>query len=119
MYVLEQPKCEFYLLTRNCKSSIKAAVPMMASIGSLSEEITIRHIANEARQLLICCMGINDENVRMAAQMQFERFSLWASNIGVFAQGPASLDHRLRAAPTAKAAVEVELEGLCERLLTS
>lgn len=91
----------------------------MASAGGPSGEITIRHIANEARQLLICCTGIKDEKVQMSAQIQFERFGLWASNIGVFAQGSASLDHRLRAAPAAKVAVEGELEGLCERLLTS
>lgn len=91
---------------------------MMASAGGLSGEITIKHIANEARQLLLCCIGIKDEKVQNVAHIQLERFDLWASNIGVFARGPASLDYRLRASPTAKAAVEVELEGLCERLLT-
>jgi hypothetical protein len=30
---------------------------------------------------------------------QLARFSLWASRIGVFARGRASMDHRLREAP--------------------
>ena len=33
---------------------------------------------------------------RALVQNQLSRFSLWASNLGIFAPGRASLDHRLR-----------------------
>ncbi|RYP17189.1 hypothetical protein DL767_010064 [Monosporascus sp. MG133] len=100
------------------QGSVMSTMTSASGLSQKPEEVSIRHVANAARQLLICCADIREEEVQRIAQIQLERFNLWASNIGVFAHGHASLDHRLRAAPTAKAAVEAELEALCERLLT-
>lgn len=43
---------------------------------------------------------------------QLARFNIWASNIGVFASGHASLDYRLRDSPEAKSLMIQLLEGL-------
>ncbi|CCF42269.1 serine/threonine protein phosphatase [Colletotrichum higginsianum] len=56
---------------------------------------------------------------------QVARFSVWAANIGVFAPGRGSLDHRLREAPDVQDAVGGLLEALglralsCLEILTS
>ncbi|KAH8742706.1 hypothetical protein F5883DRAFT_513040, partial [Diaporthe sp. PMI_573] len=47
---------------------------------------------------------------------QLARFSLWASGIGVFARGRASMDHRLREAPDIYDAVESLLEDLADSI---
>lgn len=45
---------------------------------------------------------------------QLARFSLWTSSIGAFAQGQASMDHRLRDTPDVYDAVMSLLEALSE-----
>ncbi|KAJ5770965.1 uncharacterized protein N7511_003016 [Penicillium nucicola] len=47
---------------------------------------------------------------------QLARFSLWTANIGVFATGRASLDHRLRAAPEVHEVIIDLLEVLNDRI---
>lgn len=47
---------------------------------------------------------------------QLARFSIWMSSIGVFAQGRASMDHRLREAPEVHDAVISLLEDLADSL---
>jgi hypothetical protein len=47
---------------------------------------------------------------------QFARFSTWAANIGVFAPGRASMDHRLREAPYVQGAVTGLLETVNNRV---
>lgn len=47
---------------------------------------------------------------------QLARFSLWTSNIGTFAPGRASMDHRLREAPEVQAVVIGLLEALSDRV---
>jgi hypothetical protein len=47
---------------------------------------------------------------------QLARFSLWTSNIGTFAPGRASMDHRLREAPEVQAVVIGLLEALNDRV---
>ena len=92
------------------------------SVDALSgepDDVPIRFTAGGARRLLLCCTELNDDKVQTISCKQLERFNVWASNNRVFAPSRASLDYRLRAAPTAKAAVEAGLENLSERLLTS
>jgi hypothetical protein len=79
---------------------------------------SISDTAERARHLLLCCQEIHEEEPRRIAGAQFSRFNLWTSNIGVFSSRHASLDYRLRTAPTAKAAVDGNLEILCKHLLS-
>lgn len=62
-------------------------------------------ISEKAR---ICLLSFKECLGKMAAldpqrqsliENEFARFSVWTSNIGVFANGRASMDHRLREAP--------------------
>lgn len=52
------------------------------------------------------------EPVSTDVDEQLARFNIWASNIGVFAHGHASLDYRLRDSPEAKTLMIQLLEGL-------
>lgn len=47
---------------------------------------------------------------------QFARFSLWSANIGVFASGRSSLDHRLREAQEVHEVITGLLEVLDHRI---
>lgn len=47
---------------------------------------------------------------------QFARFSLWTANIGVFASGRVSLDHRLREAQEVHEVITGLLEVLDDRI---
>lgn len=49
---------------------------------------------------------------------QVARFSTWATSIGVFAPGRASMDHRLRFAPEVQSVVNGLLESLDYRIRT-
>lgn len=49
---------------------------------------------------------------------QVARFSTWATGIGVFAPGRASMDHRLRYAPEVQSVVNGLLESLDYRIQT-
>lgn len=88
-------------------------------VGPTLGEGLIADTAERARQLLLCCREITDEEPRKLALTQLSRFNLWASNIGVFAARHASLDYRLRTAPSVRVAVEGNLDMVCKRLLTS
>lgn len=101
----------------NPSSAISTIVSTNDPIQKPSE-VLIKDIADRTRQLLIYCNEIQEEEVKRFAQIQLDRFDIWAFNIGVFASVQASLDRRLRAAPAAKAAVEAGLETLCYHLLT-
>ncbi|KAF4633985.1 hypothetical protein G7Y89_g4134 [Cudoniella acicularis] len=76
-------------------------------------------VSERSRQLLLCCQESFAEEPRGIAGVQLSRFNLWASNIGVFSSRQASLDYRLRTAPTAKAAVDGNLEIICTQLLSA
>jgi hypothetical protein len=91
-----------------------ASFPAAPSLNDNS----ISDTAERARHLLLCCQEIHEEEPRRIAGAQFSRFNLWTSNIGVFSSRHASLDYRLRTAPTAKAAVDGNLEILCKHLLS-
>ncbi|KAF3910724.1 hypothetical protein ABW21_db0208841 [Orbilia brochopaga] len=80
---------------------------------------SIADTAERARQLLLCCREITDEEPQKLASTQLTRFNLWASNIGVFAARHASLDYRLRTALSVRAAVEGNLDMVCKHLLTT
>jgi hypothetical protein len=47
---------------------------------------------------------------------QLARFSVWTANIGVFAPGRASMDHRLREVPDVQVVVTGLLEALDDRI---
>lgn len=47
---------------------------------------------------------------------QFARFSLWTANIGFFASGRASLDHRLREAQEVREVITGLLEVLDDKI---
>jgi hypothetical protein len=78
----------------------------------------ISDTAERSRELLQCCQENFAEEPRRIAGAQLSRFNLWTSNIGVFSYRQASLDYRLRTAPTAKAAIDGNLEILCIQLLS-
>ncbi|KAF4539972.1 Tetratricopeptide-like helical protein [Lasiodiplodia theobromae] len=65
---------------------------------------------------LLVDVGLDDENLQKSESTdmddQLARFNIWASNIGVFASGHASLDYRLRDSPEAKTLMIQLLEGL-------
>ena len=84
---------------------------------STLNDISISSTADRARQLLLCCQRIQDEEPRRMADWQNDRFNIWASNIGVFASKHSSLDYRLRTAPSAKIAVDGNLYILCTQIL--
>jgi len=88
------------------------AVELSPPEGSIAET------AERARQLLLCCRNIAEEDARDFAAAQLARFNLWASNMGVFGSRHASLDYRLRTALTVRAAIEGNLDAICKRLLT-
>lgn len=53
----------------------------------------------------------------LKAEDQLARFEIWAANIGVFADGHASLDHRLRDSTDARNLMKTFLESLKDFLL--
>jgi hypothetical protein len=59
----------------------------------------IHERAIECFELLSSSLDHFDGPNREKAREQLGRFNLWASNIGVFATAPTSLDYRLRDAP--------------------
>ncbi|KAF2820235.1 hypothetical protein CC86DRAFT_412116 [Ophiobolus disseminans] len=83
------------------------------------DDIPIAPTAQTARLFLFSCQEllIEDRDIHRIATTQLNRFDLWASNIGIFASKHSSLDYRLRTAPTAKAAVDGNLEILCKHAL--
>ncbi|KAL7907408.1 hypothetical protein GGI35DRAFT_470623 [Trichoderma velutinum] len=81
------------------------------------EEETLADTAEKVLLLLFCCKKIRDEKARTLAAVQMSHFKSWAFNIGVFATRHASLDYRLRTAPTSRALVETNLDTVCKRLL--
>ena len=86
-------------------------------IGLEEDETSLADIAERAHQLLLCCQNITSKESQRILGIQLDRFYLWTSNIGVFAPRHASLDYRLRSAPTIKAAVDGNLEILCRHVL--
>ncbi len=95
---------------------------MASSSQTVSQTLdgeSIADTAERARQLLLCCREITDDEFQKLLSTQLSRFNLWASNIGVFAARHASLDYRLRTAPSVKAAVEGNLDLVCKHILTS
>jgi hypothetical protein len=92
--------------------------PALSTFSAL-DSISILDTAKRARDLLLCCQKIEQDEPRRIARAQLIRFDLWASNIGVFASRHASLDYRLRTSASAKAAVDGNLEILCKQLLSS
>ena len=59
-----------------------------------------------------------DSDPELSAQIddQLGRFSIWAGNIGVFAQATASLDYRVRDIPQIKDLIVQQLDGLVKYL---
>jgi hypothetical protein len=64
-----------------------------AAQGCTSQFALLLEISEELG--LTCDISGRDYNVNWI-QEQYARFKIWAANIGAFAQGHASLDHRLR-----------------------
>jgi len=95
-----------------------APSPVPDLLVSDPDEISIADMAEQVRQLLLCCQEIPEERPRRFASAQLARFNLWASNIGVFAETHASLDYRLRAAPKMQLAIQGKLKILCGTLLS-
>ena len=93
---------------------------MASSLVSASDDMSrsIENAANISKQLLQCCHEAFVDEPKRVVRTQLSRFNLWTSNIGVFALHQASLDYRLRTAPTAKATVDGNLEILCMHLLS-
>jgi hypothetical protein len=71
----------------------------------------------KAKQLFESCLESDNITFKETAEAQLSRFSLWYSNIGVFAAVHASLDYRLRTSAEARSAVEGNLDILCEQLI--
>ncbi|RSL42815.1 hypothetical protein CEP54_015340 [Fusarium duplospermum] len=69
------------------------------------------------QQCLISASSVHPREVSMVED-QLARFSSWASSIGVFAQGSASMDHRLRYASEVQSVVTGLLESLNYRVQT-
>ncbi|EEU35605.1 uncharacterized protein NECHADRAFT_86789 [Fusarium vanettenii 77-13-4] len=83
---------------------------------------TVAACANEClesfQQCLISASSVHPREASMVED-QVARFSSWASNIGVFAPGSASMDHRLRYASEVQSVVTGLLESLNYRVQTS
>jgi hypothetical protein len=91
---------------------------METALSDALFDSSIADTAEKARQLLLCCQKAGGSRaIESITSGSLSRFSLWASNIGVFLPDNASLDYRLRTAPAAKVAFEASLETLCEHLL--
>ncbi|EHK24121.1 uncharacterized protein TRIVIDRAFT_221367 [Trichoderma virens Gv29-8] len=68
-------------------------------IAPMMEDGSIADLAERARQLLVCCQEITDEESRFLAGEQLARLNAWVSNHGVFKAQHASLDYKLRTSP--------------------
>lgn len=88
----------------------------------METEISKAAISEKARTCLISfekCLAqmINlDSQSQALIENEFARFSVWTSNIGVFANGRASMDHRLREAPDVQKLVLGLLDVLGRRI---
>ncbi|KAL7781839.1 hypothetical protein V8C43DRAFT_327710 [Trichoderma afarasin] len=81
------------------------------------EEEPLADTAERVLVLFDCCKRIRDMKARFLAEEQLSRFKSWALNVGVFAAQHASLDYRLRTAPSSRALVEINLDTVCIHLL--
>ena len=86
------------------------------------DKTTIRERANAACKIfevLVVICPAPDESRKaktISAEDQLARFKIWAGNIGVDAEGHASLDHRLRDSPQARGLMLDLLERLQSHL---
>ncbi|UPK95818.1 hypothetical protein LCI18_006753 [Fusarium solani-melongenae] len=82
---------------------------------------TVAACANQClesfQQCLVSASSVHPREVSMVED-QLARFSSWASSIGVFAPGSASMDHRLRYASEVQSVVTGLLESLNYRVQT-
>lgn len=82
---------------------------------------TVAACANQClesfQQCLISASSVHPREVSMVED-QLARFSSWATSIGVFAPGSASMDHRLRYASEVQSVVTGLLESLNYRVQT-
>ncbi len=92
----------------------------LVTAAAASDNLTnsIESALEISKQLLMCCQENFVGESKRIVGAQLSRFNLWTSNIGDFASHQASLDYRLRTAPTAKAAVDGNLEILSMHLLS-
>ncbi|KAI8945489.1 hypothetical protein F4801DRAFT_568093 [Xylaria longipes] len=93
-------------------------IALSRGLGSDPSRDSIADTAGRVRSLFPCCQKLEEDDVRQNVAIQSERYNLWTSNIGVFASRHASLDYRLRTAPSVRAAVDGNLEILCKQLLS-
>jgi hypothetical protein len=107
-----------HVVDRRYNVSLAQRAELHPAATPFPDDTAIRSAAENARALLRACEALPDRACVKVADAQLTRFSLWASNIGVWAPRQASLDYRLRAALAPKAAVEGSLEILCKHLLT-
>ncbi|KAJ4209546.1 hypothetical protein NW759_013402 [Fusarium solani] len=75
------------------------------------------HCLESFQQCLISASSVHPREVSMVED-QLARFSSWATSIGVFAPGSASMDHRLRYASEVQSVVTGLLESLNYRVQT-
>lgn len=86
------------------------------------DEATIRERANAACKIFevlnVICPAPDESRKAKAvdAEDQLARFKIWAGNIGVDAEGHASLDYRLRDSPQARALMLELIERLQSHL---
>ncbi|QYS95392.1 hypothetical protein H0G86_002684 [Trichoderma simmonsii] len=85
--------------------------------GTRRDEEPLADMAERVLVLFHCCKRIRDTKARFLAEEQLSRFKSWARNVGVFAAQHASLDYRLRTAPSSRALVEINLDTVCIHLL--
>ncbi|CEJ93456.1 hypothetical protein VHEMI09043 [[Torrubiella] hemipterigena] len=89
----------------------------MADAGTPAASVAIR--ANQSlsafQQCLVAASAVHPRELSMVED-QLARFSTWASSIGVFAPGRASMDHRLRHTLDVQGVVMDLLESLTYRI---
>ncbi|KAL7954738.1 hypothetical protein V8C34DRAFT_327953 [Trichoderma compactum] len=88
------------------------------STAKLDKE-SLADTAGRVRLLLVCCQEIADEKIQSFAAAQLLDFNKWVDNNGVFAAQHASLDYRLRTAPSFLWSFEETLHTIIECLLAT
>lgn len=97
---------------KNEQSALTETTPASSTIADLA-----RSCLGRFQKCLNKAADVHPRELTLV-ENQVARFSVWAANIGVFAPGRGSLDHRLREAPDVQDAVGGLLEALGLRALS-
>lgn len=93
----------------------------MADAGGLpaapavSVALSANHSLSAFQRCLLAASAVHPRELSMVED-QLARFSTWASSIGVFAPGRASMDHRLRCTSDVQGVVMDLLDSLSYRI---